>query len=407
MNREELKKQTVVLGITGGIAAYKMADLASRLTKEGYDVHVIMTKNATEFITPLTFETLTGNKCIIDTFARDFNWDVKHVSLAKRADVFLVAPATANVIAKMAHGLADDMLTTTLLAAKCPIVVAPAMNTAMYENPITQRNMEFLREMGYTLIEAESGVLACKDVGKGRLPKTEVLYQYLLRALSQKNDFAGKKVLVTAGATQEKIDPVRYITNHSTGTMGYELAKAAFRRGAEVTLVSGQTALEEPVGVRVVSVVSAEDMFEAVKQEAEDAAFVIKAAAVSDFTPVYYADEKVKKSEGQDMNIPLKRTTDILNYLGENKRPGQILCGFSMETQNLVENSRKKLIRKNADMIVANNLKQAGAGFGGSTNIVTLITKDGEESLPLMSKAEVADRILDRLAEFNKGLSRH
>lgn len=400
MNKEKVTKQTVVLGITGGIAAYKMADLASRLSKEGYDVHVIMTKNATEFITPLTFETLTGNKCIIDTFARDFEWDVKHVSLAKRADVFLVAPATANVIAKMAHGLADDMLTTTLLAVKCPIVVAPAMNTAMYENPITQKNMETLREAGYTVIEADTGRLACRDVGKGRLPKTEVLYQYLMKALCEKKDFLGKKVVVTAGPTQESIDPVRYITNHSTGNMGYEIAKAAFCRGAEVVLISGQTSLEPPVGVSVISVVSAQEMFEAVKREAEDAAVVIKAAAVSDFTPASYTDEKVKKSGDNQLNIPLERTQDILAYLGSVKRPGQILCGFSMETQNLVENSRKKLISKNADMIVANNLKQEGAGFGGSTNIVTLLTAEGEEQLPLMSKAEVANRILDSLLKL-------
>lgn len=390
-------KKTIVLGVTGGIAAYKIADLASRLTKEGFDTHVIMTKNATEFITPLTFETLTGNKCITDTFARDFEWDVKHISLAKRADALLIAPATANVIAKLAAGIADDMLTTTVLAMKCPMILSPSMNTAMYENPITQRNLTYLKTLDYQIIEAESGVLACKDIGKGRLPKTEVLYAYLMKALCDKRDLINKKVLITAGPTQEKIDPVRYITNHSTGKMGYELAKAAYYRGAEVVLVSGKTHLEPPIGVKTIIVSSAQEMFEEVKNQAQHADIVIKAAAVADFTPQMFASEKMKKKDSLEWSLPLKRTTDILAYLGEHKKPNQKICGFSMETQNLLENSRKKLEKKHADMIVANHLKEEGAGFGVDTNIVTIITKDQVIPLEKMSKESVAHHILDEL----------
>lgn len=390
-------KKTIVLGVTGGIAAYKIADLASRLTKEGFDTHVIMTKNATEFITPLTFETLTGNKCITDTFARDFEWDVKHISLAKRADALLIAPATANVIAKLAAGIADDMLTTTVLAIKCPIILSPSMNTAMYENPITQRNLTYLKTLDYQIIEAESGVLACKDIGKGRLPKTEVLYAYLMKALCDKRDLINKKILITAGPTQEKIDPVRYITNHSTGKMGYELAKAAYYRGAEVVLVSGKTHLEPPIGIKTIVVSSAQEMFEEVKNQAQHADIVIKAAAVADFTPQMSASEKMKKKDSLEWSLPLKRTTDILAYLGEHKKNNQKICGFSMETQNLLENSRKKLEKKHADMIVANHLKEEGAGFGVDTNIVTIITKDQVIPLEKMSKESVAHHILDEL----------
>ena len=387
----------ILLGITGGIAAYKTANLASMLVKLHADVHVIMTKNATEFITPLTFETLTGNKCITDTFARDFEWDVKHISLAKRADALLIAPATANVIAKLAAGIADDMLTTTVLAIKCPIILSPSMNTAMYENPITQRNLTYLKTLDYQIIEAESGVLACKDIGKGRLPKTEVLYAYLMKALCDKRDLINKKILITAGPTQEKIDPVRYITNHSTGKMGYELAKAAYYRGAEVVLVSGKTHLEPPIGIKTIVVSSAQEMFEEVKNQAQHADIVIKAAAVADFTPQMSASEKMKKKDSLEWSLPLKRTTDILAYLGEHKKTNQKICGFSMETQNLLENSRKKLEKKHADMIVANHLKEEGAGFGVDTNIVTIITKDQVIPLEKMSKESVAHHILDEL----------
>lgn len=391
-----MKEQTIVLGISGGIAAYKMADLASRLTKEGYSVQVVMTENAAKFIAPLTFETLTGNKCLIDTFDRNFEWDVKHISLAKRADVCLVAPATANVCAKMAHGLADDMLTTTLLAMRCPILIAPSMNTAMYENPVTQRNFQILRDLGHTVIEAESGVLACRDVGKGRLPKIDVLYEYVMAALTPK-DYTGKKVLVTAGPTCEPLDPVRYLTNRSTGKMGYEIAKAAWRRGADVVLVSGKTALEPPVGVRVCPVESAAEMYDAVMAEAKDADVVIKAAAVADFTPASVADNKLKKGDFSEMSIPLARTKDILKALGEQKRPGQKLCGFSMETERLVEHSEQKLWKKNLDLVAANNVKVEGAGFGVDTNVVTLISKEGVRELPKMSKLEVAHALLDEL----------
>lgn len=395
-------QKTVVLGVCGGIAAYKLADLASKLSKEQYDVHVIMTKNATEFITPLTFETLTGNKCIVDTFDRDFQWDVKHISLAKRAALALIAPATANVIAKLANGIADDMLTTTVLAMRCPVLVSPSMNTAMYEHPATQRNMETLRSYGYRLIEPESGVLACKDVGKGRLPKTEVLYEEIRQVLAYPKDLAGKQVLVTAGPTQESVDPVRYLTNHSTGKMGYEIARAAYLRGAEVTLVTGPCHLPPPYGVKAVQVTSAQDMFEAVKAEADTSDIIIKAAAVADFTPAEKAAEKIKKQGRKTAQINLRATTDILKYLGEHKHEGQLLCGFSMETEQMLEHSREKLLRKNADMIVANSLRQQGAGFGGDTNIVTLITRQDETALPQMSKEMVAHAVLDKLLTFGK-----
>lgn len=394
-----MEKKTVVLGITGGIACYKIAYLASRLSKENFDVHVIMTKNATEFISPLTFETLTGNRCMIDTFARDFEWDVKHVSIAKKADVVLVAPATANVIAKMVHGIADDMLTTTLLATKCKIIVSPAMNTAMYENPVTQRNIAMLKELGHTVVEPSEGLLACKDVGKGRMPEPDVLYEYIIDALCTNKDLLGKNVLVTAGATRESIDPVRFITNHSTGKMGYEVAKVARMRGANVTLISGKTNLEKPILVNTIEVESAKDMFEAVKKYADSSDIIIKSAAVSDFTPIEVSDNKIKKSDAK-MQIELKKTDDILAYLGQNKKQGQILCGFSMETKDLIENSKLKLEKKNVDMIVANNLKEQGAGFGGNTNIVTLITKDDVTPLPLMSKEDVASHILDKIIQL-------
>lgn len=392
------EQKTIILGVTGGIAAYKIADLASRLTKEGYDVHVIMTKNAQAFITPLTFETLTGNKCITDTFARNFEWDVKHVSLAKRADVLLIAPATANVLAKLAAGIADDMLTTTLLACTCSVVLSPSMNTAMYENPVTQRNLNTLKGLGYTVLDTEEGVLACKDIGKGRLPETEVLHAAIMEKLCVNKDYQGKKVLVTAGPTQEAIDPVRYLTNHSSGKMGYALASAAFERGAEVTLISGQTALKAPYGVKVIRTDSAADMFFEVRQLAAEADVIIKAAAVADFTPAVMAEDKLKKADFDEMCIPLVKTTDILSYLGEHKKPGQLLCGFSMETKDLVENSKKKLERKHADLIAANDLKQEGAGFQGDTNVITLISKDDVVSLPVMSKKLAAHAVLDRLA---------
>lgn len=391
-----MEKKTVVLGITGGIAAYKIANLASKLSKENYDVHVIMTKNATNFITPLTFETLTGNKCIVDTFARDFEWDVKHVSIAKKADVFLVAPATANIIAKMAHGLADDMLSTTLLATNAKIIVSPAMNTAMYENKVTQRNIKILKELGHTVIEPDDGLLACKDIGKGRMPESDILYEYVKYALYENKDLLGKNVLVTAGATRESIDPVRYITNYSSGKMGYEIAKAAKSRGANVTLISGKTNLQKPQLVNVVDVCSASDMFCAVKEHFENADIIIKAAAVSDFTPIEVCDNKIKKEDAK-MCINLKKTQDILAYLGENKKTNQILCGFSMETIDLIENSKKKLVNKNLDIIVANNLKDEGAGFSVDTNIVSLITKDNVINLPKMTKSEVAHKVLDRI----------
>ena len=390
-----LKGKHIVLGVTGSIAAYKIASLASMLMKKQADVTVIMTKNATNFINPITFESLTGNRCLVDTFDRNFEFQVEHVSLAKQTDVFLVAPASANVIAKAAHGIADDMLTTTLLACQCPKIFAPAMNTRMYENPIGQDNISILKDYGMEVVTPASGYLACGDTGEGKMPEPEALFEAVLRALTPK-DFAGKKVLVTAGPTQEKLDPVRYISNHSTGKMGYAIAAAAVRRGADVTLVSGKVGLTPPAGVRVVPVVSAADMAQAVKAAASEQDIIIKAAAVADYRPRVTADEKLKKQD-DDLSVELERTEDILAWLGAHRREGQILCGFSMETEHLLENSRAKLEKKKIDMMVANNLRQEGAGFGTDTNVVTLLTKEGTEELPLLSKEEVADRLLDRL----------
>lgn len=391
----ELENKKIVIGVTGSIAAYKIAGLCSMLKKKKADVTVIMTQNATNFINPITFETLTGNKCLIDTFDRNFQYDVEHVELAKAAEVFLVAPASANVIAKAAHGIADDMLTTTLLAATCPKLFAPAMNTRMYQNPITQDNLQILKKYGMKVITPASGYLACGDTGEGKMPEVEELYDNIIDALTPK-DLTGYNVLVTAGPTREKIDPVRFISNHSTGKMGYAIAKQAGMRGAKVTLVSGPVALEAPKGVEVVPVVSAKDMADAVWERADKMDMIIKAAAVADYRPVTTYEDKVKKS-GDDMNIALERTDDILAHLGKNKREGQILCGFSMETKDMLENSKVKLKKKNLDVIVANNLKVAGAGFGTDTNIVTLITKDEVKELPILSKEEVADRILSFL----------
>lgn len=392
------KGKTVVLGITGSIAAYKMANVASMLVKKGCNVNVIMTKNATNFINPITFEELTKNKCLVDTFDRNFQYSVAHISLATRADVFMVVPASANVVGKIANGIADDMLTTTIMASKCPKIISPAMNTNMFENPIVQDNLQKLKNYGYEIIEPESGRLAEGMSGKGRLPKEQTLVDYIERALSDNHDLKGKKVLVTAGPTQEAIDPVRYITNHSSGKMGYAIAKAAMLRGADVTLVSGQVSIEPVPFVKTVSVVSAKDMFDAVVKEFEDTDIVIKSAAVADFRPADVADNKIKKGEGDtEMSIRLERTDDILKYLGEHKRENQFICGFSMETENMLENSRKKLEKKNLDMIVCNNLKEQGAGFQTDTNKVTIIDRQKTEELGLMSKAEVADRILDRI----------
>lgn len=391
-----LKGKTIILGVSGSIAAYKIASLASALVKLHCDVHVIMTKNATNFIHPITFETLTGNKCLVDTFDRNFDYSVEHVALAKRADVVMVAPATANVIAKMAHGLADDMLTTTILACQCPKIVAPAMNTRMFRNSIVQDNMKLLQCYGMEVIDPACGYLACGDTGEGKMPEPELLLQYILKALVEKKDMEGLNVLVTAGPTQEALDPVRYITNHSTGKMGYAIAKAAAMRGAKVTLVSGPVEITPPPFVEVVDVVSAEDMFKAVTSRSAKQDIIIKTAAVADYRPAVVATEKVKKKDG-DMSIALERTKDILAHLGANKRAGQFLCGFSMETENMLENSITKLVKKNLDMVIANNLKVEGAGFGTNTNVVTIITRKGGEQLPLMSKDEVADKILDAI----------
>ena len=395
------ENKTILIGISGGIAAYKMASLVSALTKTNANVEVIMTKNACQFISPLTFETLTGNKCYVDTFDRTFKFDVEHISLAKKADVFLIAPATANVIAKAACGIADDMLTTTFLAAKCPKLVAPAMNTAMYENPVTRDNLAKLAHYGVTVIDPASGRLACGDTGAGKMPEPEDLFACLEKVIGREKDLAGKKVLVTAGATRESMDPVRFITNHSSGKMGFAIAKEAMMRGAEVTLVKAATTAKVPKFVNVVEVASAQDMFEAVAERAAETDIVIKAAAVADYTPADYSDQKIKKKDG-DLSIPLKRTQDILKWLGEHKREGQFLCGFSMETQNMVENSMAKLEKKNADMIVANNLKEAGSGFGTDTNAVTFITRAGAEPQPLVSKEEVARLIFDKILELSK-----
>ena len=391
-----LKGKTVVLGVTGGIAAYKIANLASMLVKQHANVRVIMTQNATNFITPTTFETLTGKKCLVDTFDRNFEFQVEHVSLAKQADIFMIAPATANVIAKVAHGLADDMLTTTFLACRSPKYIVPAMNTQMYENPITQDNLNICRKYGMHVIEPASGYLACGDTGAGKMPEPETLFEYILQELACEKDLAGKKVLVTAGPTREAIDPVRYITNHSTGKMGYAIARAAARRGAEVTLVSGPVDLKAPLGVRLVPVISAKDRFDAVPSVSAEQDAIIKAAAVADYRPAVVGAEKTKKSDG-NMNIELERTDDILAWLGAHRREGQVLCGFSMETQNMLDNSRAKLAKKNVDMIVANSLRTAGAGFGTDTNLVTVITKDGAEELELMSKDQVAHELLNRI----------
>jgi len=390
-----LKGKTVLLGVTGGIAAYKAAALASALVKQHAAVEVVMTQNATQFITPLTFEQLTGRRTMVDTFDRNFSHQVEHISLAERTDLVIIAPATANVMAKLAHGLADDMLTTTVLACKAPKLIAPAMNTNMYENPVTQDNMAILRRYGWDVIEPASGRLACGAVGKGKMPEPEDLLQHILRYLALPHDLDGKKILVTAGPTQEALDPVRYLTNHSTGKMGYAIARIAMLRGAEVTLVSGPTSIAPPPFVKVVNIKSAQDMFEAVAAHAAESDFIFKAAAVADYTPAEYADNKMKKKDG-DLAIPLKRTQDILKYLGEHRIPGQVICGFSMETENMIENSRAKLAKKNVDMICANNLKVAGAGFGVDTNIITLITKEDMTELPLLSKEAAANAILDK-----------
>jgi len=390
-----LKGKTVLLGVTGSIAAYKAAALASALVKLHACVEVILTKNATEFIAPLTFEQLTGNRAMVDTFDRNFPHQVEHISLAQRTDLVIVAPASANVCAKLAHGLADDMLTTTVLACNCPKLIAPAMNTGMYDNPVTQDNLNILRHYGWEVIEPAAGRLACGAVGKGKLPEPEILVQHILRQIAMPHDLVGKHVLVTAGPTQEALDPVRYLTNHSSGKMGYAIARAAMLRGARVTLISGPTGLESPPFVDLVPVRSAAQMFEAVQQYAVTADYVFKAAAVADYTPASCSDQKLKKKD-TDMSIPLQRTQDILAWLGQNRREGQVICGFSMETENMLENSRAKLEKKNVDMICANNLKQAGAGFGVDTNIITLITSDDMQELPLLSKQAAAHAIIDK-----------
>ena len=429
------KKKTVLLGISGGISAYKSVYVASSLKKKGYDVHVIMTENAAKFVTPLTFETMSGNRCIVDMFERNFEYDVKHISLAQKADLVLIAPATANTIAKLAHGIADNMLTTTVLACTCPILISPAMNTAMFENPATQDNLDILRDYGFEIIEPATGMLACGVEGKGKMPEPDVLVSYVEQWISKDKDMKGLSVLVTAGPTEEAVDPVRFITNHSSGKMGYALARMAARRGADVTLVSGRTALPREPFVETVDVLSAADMFDAVTERAPEMDIIIKAAAVADFTPANPASEKIKKSDlagsaavsggrqaetgrglaadrarpahaadtgSRGMAIELKPTRDILQYLGEHRRPGQYLCGFAMETQNAMENASAKLAKKNVDMICANSLRTKGAGFAGDTNVVTIITKDGIKELPLMSKLDAADAILDEIMTSRK-----
>jgi phosphopantothenoylcysteine decarboxylase/phosphopantothenate--cysteine ligase len=395
-----LTGKTVVLGVTGSIAAYKIANLASMLVKKHADVHVIMTENATNFINPITFETLTGNKCIVDTFDRNFQYDVKHISLAKKADVFMVAPASANVIGKIASGIADDMLTTTIMAATCRKIIAPAMNTGMLENPIVQDNLKKLSDYGYEIIDSATGYLACGDTGKGKLPEPEVLEAFILREIAKDKDLSGVKLMVTAGPTCEPIDPVRYITNHSTGKMGYAIARQAMLRGAQVTLITGKVNIEPPAFVEVVDVTTAQDMYDAVMEKSDDMDVIVKAAAVADYRPATVADNKIKKNDG-DMSIPLTRTKDILQALGsrrqEEKLDGQIICGFSMETKDLLENSKKKIQKKNIDLIAANNLKVEGAGFGVDTNVLTLITRDSVKELPLMTKDECADALLDAI----------
>ncbi|MDK2967131.1 bifunctional phosphopantothenoylcysteine decarboxylase/phosphopantothenate--cysteine ligase CoaBC [Lacrimispora sp.] len=391
-----LKGKNIILGVTGSIAAYKTAGLASMLVKKGCNVHVIMTENATNFINPITFESLTGNKCLVDTFDRNFQFQVEHVSIAKLADVVMIAPASANVIAKLAHGMADDMLSTTILACKCKRIIAPAMNTNMYENPIVQDNMRICQSYGMEVITPAVGYLACGDVGAGKMPEPETLFEYIEKEAAYEKDLEGKKILVTAGPTREALDPVRYLTNFSSGKMGYAVARAAALRGAEVTLVTGKTELKKPAFVKVIEIVSARDMFEAVKKEAKDQDAVIKAAAVADYRPSHVNTEKTKKKDG-DLSLELERTEDILKWLGEHKQMGQILCGFSMETEHMLENSREKLNRKKIDMIVANNLKVEGAGFGTDTNVVTIITRDKETALDKMTKEEVAHRLLSEI----------
>ena len=389
-----LKSKTVVLGVTGSIAAYKIANLAS-LVKKGANVHVIMTKNATNFINPITFETLTGNKCLVDTFDRNFEFSVEHVSLAKQADIFMVAPASANVIGKIANGIADDMLTTTIMACKCHKVISPAMNTNMFENPIVQDNLEKLRNYGYEVIDPASGYLACGDTGAGKMPEPTVLESYIMKNIAMEKDMAGKKVLITAGPTMEAIDPVRFISNHSTGKMGYALAKIAMERGAEVTLVTGKTYIEKPDFVKIIDVKSAKEMFDAVDKEFDSQDIVIMSAAVADYRPKTVADEKIKKNDGKTA-IELERTDDILGTMSKRKK-NQFLCGFSMETEHMLENSKNKLKKKNLDMICANNLKVEGAGFGTDTNVVTLITENESRQLPIMSKEQVANEILTEI----------
>ena len=394
---ENLSGKTVLLGITGGIAAYKMANVTSALRKTGAEVHCILTQNATQFITPLTFETLSNNRCIVDTFDRNFQYDVAHVSLAKKADVILIAPATANVIAKLAHGLADDMLTTTVLASRCPKLIAPAMNTAMLENPATQENLATLRRYGFTVIEPATGMLACKDVGSGKLPEPEVLCEEIYRVIAREKDLQGLHITVTAGPTQESLDPVRFLTNHSSGKMGYAIAREAMLRGADVTLISGPVALKAPLGVKLVNITTAQEMLEGVQAALSQTDVLVMAAAVADYRPAVVADQKMKKGEG-DMSIPLERTGDVLGWVAQNRHPGLFVCGFSMETEHMLENSQKKLSKKKLDMIVANNLKTQGAGFGVETNVVTLITQDWVEELPLLGKDEVAGKLLTAIA---------
>lgn len=390
------ENKSIIIGVSGGIAAYKTAYLVSALSKTEADVNVIMTENACEFISPLVFETLTGNKCYVDTFDRNFKFDVEHISLAKKADIFMIAPATANVIAKIANGIADDMLTTTFLASKCKKIVSPAMNTAMFENQITQDNIAKLKKYGIGVVEPQNGLLACGDTGAGKMPEPDFLFDVIEREIAREKDMLGKKVLVTAGATMESLDPVRFLTNHSSGKMGFAIAKEAMLRGAEVTVVKANTTAEIPNFVKIVEVSSAKDMFDAVTALSDRQDIIVKAAAVADYTPESYVDSKIKKKDGE-LSIPLKRTKDILKYLGENKKEGQFLCGFSMETDNMLENSKAKLSKKNADMIVANNLRDAGSGFKTDTNAVTLITRDGHKSLELKSKAEVAKEIFDEI----------
>lgn len=394
-----LKDKTILVGVTGSIAAYKAATLVSMLVKTGAEVRVLMTKNATNIINPITFETLSGHKCLIDTFDRNFEFKVSHVSLAQKADIFLIAPATANTIAKVANGMADDMLTSVFLAAKCPKIICPAMNTAMYENPITQDNLEKCKKFGFKILEPATGLLACGESGKGKMPEPQAIFEFIENEISFEKDFLGKKILVTAGPTQEAIDPVRFITNHSSGKMGYAIAKIAAARGAQVTLISGPVSLNPPQNAKTIKITNAKEMLEAVKENFPDSDIVIKSAAVADFRPKNISAEKIKKT-GEDISIELERTDDILAFLGKNKKPGQILCGFSMETQSLIENSKKKLSAKNLDLIIANNLKTPGAGFQADTNQATIISKDFQKELPLMQKEELASRILDEIKSF-------